>query len=122
MKAVTPEDLRAIWRAAKESGKRDFAIVTVMATTGMRAGELVSMDTHRLDLKRGVAWVEGKRGWRKVFLGESSLQAIRDYLQDRPENAPTALWLSVYHRPLTSDGVRQMMDRLAKAARCSGAL
>jgi len=62
MKAVTPEDLRAIWEAAKRSTKRDVAIVTVIATSGLRAGELISMRLSRLELRKGTAWVEGKRG------------------------------------------------------------
>ncbi len=77
MKAITAEDLRSIWRAALDSGKRDFAMITLMATTGIRAGELVSMSLTHVDLKQGMAWVNGKRGWRKVFLGKSSIQAIR---------------------------------------------
>ncbi len=120
MKAVTAEDLRAIWNAARKSSKRDFAIVTVMATTGMRAGELVSMDVQRLDLKHSIAGVEGKRGWRKVFLGESSQKAILNYLCERPKDGPSALWLSVHKRALTSDGVRQMFERLAQKANVQG--
>ncbi len=120
MKAVTAEDLRAIWNTARKSSKRDFAIVTVIATTGLRAGELVSMDVQRLDLKHGIAWVEGKRGWRKIFLGESSQKAILNYLCERPTDGPSALWLSVHKRALTSDGVRQMIDRLAQRAGVKG--
>ena len=40
---ITAEDLRSIWRAALDSNKRDFAMITLMATTDIRAGELVSM-------------------------------------------------------------------------------
>lgn len=120
MKAVSPEDLKAIWKAAEESGKRDYAIVTVIATCGLRAGEVVSMDTQRLDLKQGVAWVNGKRGWRKIFLGKASIEAIDEYLRDRPVNAPTALWLNRRGQPLTHDGVRQMVDRMAKKAGVRG--
>ena len=47
----------------------DYAIITVVATCGLRAGELISMNLHQLELKQGIAWVDGKRGWRKIFLG-----------------------------------------------------
>ena len=33
MKAITAEDLQAVWQAALESGKRDLAIVPTMATS-----------------------------------------------------------------------------------------
>lgn len=120
MKAIDPDDLNAIWQAARQSGRRDYAIITVIATCGLRAGELISMDTQRLDLNQGIAWVEGKRGWRKIFLGQTSVSAIADYLQERPINSSTSLWLNVMGQPLTSDGVRQMVDRLARKANVSG--
>ncbi|MCC6457221.1 MAG: tyrosine-type recombinase/integrase [Caldilineaceae bacterium] len=120
MKAITADNLRAIWQAALQSSPRDFAIITVMATAAIRAGELVSMDLSQLDLKQGVAWVKGKRGWRKVFLGKASVQAIQHYLQVRPAGKTTGLWLNVHGQPLTSDGVRQLVDRLAGRAQVAG--
>jgi site-specific recombinase XerC len=120
MKAITTEDLRAIWQAALHSNPRDFAIITVMATSGVRAGELMSMNLHQLDLWQGIAWVKGKPGWRKVFLGKASVQAIQAYLKDRPPNKHDALWLNIFGQPLTTDGVRQLVDRLAEKARITG--
>lgn len=113
MKAITPHDLRAIWEAAKRSSPRDMAIVTVVATSGLRAGELVSMSISRLDWKEGSAWVNGKRGWRKVFLGKASLLAIQVYLSGRILSNQDSLWLTAKGKPLTTDGVRQLVDRLA---------
>ena len=120
MKAITTDDLRAIWQAALRSNARDFAIITVMATSGVRAGELVSMNLNQLDLRQGVAWVKGKRGWRKVFLGKASVQAIQVYLKERPINKGDALWLNIFGQPLTTDGVRQLVDRLAERAKILG--
>jgi len=120
MKAISSEDLRALWQAARASGARDFALVTVMATSGVRAGELVSMNLRQLDLKLGIAWVEGKRGWRKVFLGKAGVQAILEYLRERPAGNEHALWLNSLGQPLTTDGVRQLVDRLAEKAEISG--
>jgi site-specific recombinase XerD len=93
-----------------------MAIVTVMATSGLRAGELVSMRLSRLELKTGTVWVEGKRGWRKVFLGMSTVQTIQEYMQERSSNNEDSLWLTVNGTPLTTDGVRQLVDRLAEKA------
>ncbi|MBU6352100.1 MAG: tyrosine-type recombinase/integrase [Chloroflexi bacterium] len=120
MKAITAEDLRALWQAALHSGKRDFAIITLIATSGVRAGELVSMNLRQLDLRQGLAWVNGKRGWRKVFLGKASVEAILAYLPERPTNGGDALWLNVKGRPLTTDGIRQLVDRLAIEANVTG--
>ena len=120
MKAIAAEDLRAIWQVALESSKRDFAILTVMATSGVRAGELVSMNLRQLDLKQGIAWVQGKRGWRKVFLGKASIQAIQAYLQERPTGKEDAVWLKRWGNSLTTDAVPQLVDRLADKTGITG--
>ncbi len=120
MKAVCPEDLRALREAAKESGVRNYALVTVLATSGVRAGELVSMKLKHLTLATGEVLVYGKRGWRKVYLGKESTEAIKAYLEERPEIGEDALWLNVYGKPLTTDGIRQLIDRLAERANVEG--
>ena len=120
MKAISVDDLVAIWRASRKSSARDFAIVTIMATTGIRAGELVSMSLKRLNLKRGEAWVTGKRGWRPVYLGEMSVRAITAYIDEREEWPNDALWLDYYGERITIDGVRQMINRLAEKADVEG--
>lgn len=120
MKAIHVEDLKAIWHAARRSSTRDFAIITTLATTGIRAGELVSMDITRLNLKRGEAWVDGKRSWRQIFLGKMCVDAIKSYLAERPTDQGSALWLSYRGGPLTEDGVRQMIYRLVDKTNVSG--
>lgn len=120
MKAIMPDDLVAIQNAAKASSKRDFALITVMATSGVRAGELVSMELKRLKLKVGSASVYGKRGWRPVFLGKASVQAIQAYLEERASETSPKLWLGRYGEPLTTDGVRQLVGRLAEQAHVQG--
>lgn len=120
MKAIAPENLRAIWKAALSSSKRDFALITVMATSGVRAGELVSMDLKHINLKAGEVWVYGKRGWRKVFLGKASVETIQAYLEERTEDSCPALWLGRYGEPLTADGVRRLVYRLAEQAQVEG--
>src|SRR5690606_18471312 len=121
-RAIAHEDLRALWQAARQSSRRDFAILTVMATTGVRAGELVSMNLRQLDLKQGIAWVQGKRGWRKVFLGKAAVETIEAYLCERPAGQEQALWLNTLGRPLTTHGVRPLVDRLAEEAAVIGHL
>lgn len=44
--------------------------------------------------------MNGERGWRKVFLGKASVEAILAYLPERPTNGGDALWLNVKGRPL----------------------
>lgn len=117
MKAISAQDSKAIQQVAAQSSKRDYAIVTIMATSGVRAGELISMNLHTLDLRRGEALVQGKRGWRKVWLGAASVEALRAYIEEeRPRGREDTLWLSRFGEPLTHYGVRQLIDRLAEKA------
>lgn len=120
MQAITAEDLSAIWKAARASSARDFAIVTTLATTGIRAGELVSMSPERIDLKGGTAWVNGKRGWRKVFLGQECVEAIFIYMRERKDVKNDALWLSSQDKPLSADSIRSIIDNLAASAGVQG--
>jgi site-specific recombinase XerD len=50
-----------------------------------------------------------------VFLGKACVQAIQEYVEERSFN-DDALWLTISGTPLTTDGVRQLIDRLAKKA------
>ncbi|HRW06879.1 MAG TPA: tyrosine-type recombinase/integrase [Caldilineaceae bacterium] len=120
MKVVSPEDLCALREVAKESNVRDYAIVTILATSGVRAGEMVSMTMENLKLSTGEVLVYGKRGWRKVYLGKESTEAIKVYIEERPDTDEDALWLNVYGKPLTTDGIRQLIDRLAERANVEG--
>ncbi|MBX3054199.1 MAG: tyrosine-type recombinase/integrase [Caldilineaceae bacterium] len=120
MKAISAEDLKTLWKEARNTSARDFALVTVLATTGIRAGELASMTTDQLDLAKGETWVKGKRGWRKVFLGKVCIEALQTYVDDRPDEPTNALWVSAHQGALTTDGIRQLIDRLAESAGVRG--
>ena len=96
------------------------ALLTVMATSGVRAGDLVSMNLRELDLGRASPGCRASAAWRKVFLSKATVQAIQAYLRERPAGQEHALWLNSSDEPLTIDGVRQLVDRLAKRAGIKG--
>ena len=64
--------------------------------------------------------INGKRGWRKVFLGKASVQAIQSYMRERGPGRYDALWLNAQGKPLTMDSIRQIVDRLAAEASVTG--
>lgn len=45
-------------------GARDFAVVTVLARLGLRAGEVSAMELRDIDWRRGELLVRSKGGWR----------------------------------------------------------
>ena len=69
-------------------GLRDRAILETLYSTGLRRGELCSLDCYDLDRSGGVVWVrkgKGGRG-RVVPIGWRALEALRRYLREaRPE-------------------------------------
>lgn len=47
------------------------------------------MTLLQTNLRTGLAWVKGKRGWRKVYLGWASVQAIQAYLPEWSDGGGT---------------------------------
>ena len=73
---------------------RDKAILELFFSTGLRLAELCSLDRY-LDLKRGEFSVRGKGDKiRVVFLSDSAKDAIKRYLDKRPD-AEAALFVSI---------------------------
>lgn len=111
----SPDEVRQLLRACDLNtlpGVRDFAIVTVLFDTGVRAGELVSMGLP--DWDRRHVRVDGKTGVRIVPVGKASLQAIKTYV-DRWNIGEGRLWRGE-RVPLEGSGARQVVRRLCYAA------
>jgi integrase/recombinase XerD len=69
-------------------GKRDYAMLLLLATYGMRGGQLCSLRIEDIAWRRGVLRIPGAKGGRDVVLPIQSAagEAIVDYLKrGRPE-------------------------------------
>lgn len=81
---LTPEEIARIvasFSPRSEIGARDQAIFLLMLDTGMRAGELCSLQLDNLHLDQGYATVFGKgRKERPVKIGSRAARAVRFYL------------------------------------------
>ncbi len=93
-------------------GLRDRALVMTLFDTGVRAGELVSMSLP--DWDRRTTWVVGKTGYRQVFLGTATLQAVERHVR-RWGITEGLLWQGK-KGPLTGSGVLQLARRLCRRA------
>ncbi len=105
------------------TSRRDTAIVLLLADTGMRRMELANLTTEDLDLRARLVTVEGKgdaahrKRYRLVPFGARAAQALDRYLRSRRQHSRADqpwLWLSQQGR-LTSDGIRQMLERRGQA-------
>ncbi|WP_103980865.1 tyrosine recombinase XerC [Helcococcus massiliensis] len=95
---------------------RDFAIVLLFLTTGIRLSELTSMDTTSLkDLEFTVIGKGNKE--RIVYMTEAARYAIDQYLMVRPDlEEEKALFLSNRYSRMSNRAVQHMLDKyLAKA-------
>jgi len=105
---------------------RDRALFELAYASGLRAEELVNLDTHSVDFDGEQVRVEGKGGRTRVVpAGEPALRAIARYLErgrgalmaggDEP-----ALFLSKSGRRLSTSDVRRRLRVWARHAALSG--
>lgn len=65
-------------------GKRDKAILELLFSTGLRVSELASLNRDQLNFKSREFGVVGKGGKeRVVFLSDSAIESLKDYLATR---------------------------------------
>lgn len=101
--------------AAKET--RDRAILSFLATTGCRVGELVRLNRDSVDLNSGEATVHGKGNKeRVVYMGDVTAMLLKQYLAERKDSSE-ALFVSLRgQKRLQAGGVRVMLNGLAMDA------
>jgi tyrosine recombinase XerC len=98
------------------SGKRDRAILETLYSTGIRVSELVGLNVEHVDLIGNIAKVAGKgKKERLVPIGEKALDAIREYLEGRPQRS-SALFLNKYGTRLTDRSIRNIVNKHITAA------
>jgi integrase len=68
------------------AGRRDYAILLLLARLGLRAGEIVALSLEDLDWENGRISIRGKGGrWAQLPVPLEVGEAIADYLRkDRP--------------------------------------
>ena len=87
---VTKKDVEAFRQRLLESGsKRDFAIVTLYAYSGIRRSECVNLKLDQVDLTAKEIRVIGKGDkQRLVYLNDRIVNALREYLKERKSESP----------------------------------
>ncbi len=107
---------------------RDLAILELLYSTGLRVGELVSLNQDSLDRRLGLVRVMGKGGRERVVpVGDKALQAVDRYVEKwievRRKTGEKALFLNRRGGRLTDRSVRNILDkmlaRLASSRRIS---
>lgn len=123
-RAIAPEHLRTVFAHCSRDtpvGRRDYAILMLLARLGLRASEIVSLTLESIDWEAGSIEVKGKgagKGKQTASLplpGEVG-EAIVDYLQHgRPITRHRALFLRV-NAPIRSLGSPTSIATIVRAA------
>lgn len=97
-RAIAPDQVRQLLASIdrrSRTGRRDYAIVLLLARLGLRSGEVASLTLDDVDWEAGQLTVHGKRGRRNELpLPAEVGEAIAAYLQDgRPHSASRSVFL-----------------------------
>jgi len=93
-------------------GKRDHAIVTVLAYAGLRISEALSLELQDVDLVSHEIIVQRGKGdkSRVVFIGDKVVNAVREYLRERPKTGSTFLFISRKRGRLSRSQVNRIFN------------
>ena len=81
---------------------RDKAMIEMLYATGMRISELVNLKITDIDMKRCVVKVFGKGSKeRLVPFGETALDSLKSYLNDREQSSSKEIFLSNRGKKMT---------------------
>ena len=128
---LTKEELKVYLEAVREGvgtenakrcqmrmKERDYAIILVFLTTGIRRSAMQSLDVDNVDLKNHTLWVTDKGGKVKDYqLNKGTEDAIVAWLKRRDEvlngKQTTALFLNQYGDRLKDDGLCAIVTKYA---------
>jgi len=104
--------------AAAQFKPRDFALLTLLAESGCRAGEAATLKIQDLDLELMSATVTGKGDVRRrIFFFEQTTETLRAWLEIRPRASHDYVFLSTHdQRPLSPRAITEIIRRLSRTA------
>jgi site-specific recombinase XerD len=119
-RAIAPDHLQAILAHCPRDtpvGRRDYAILMLLAHLGLRAGEIVSLSLDSIDWETGSIAVVGKGNQAATLPMPAEVgEAIADYLcHGRPVCHSRALFLRVC-APIRALGAAQSVSTIVGAA------
>ena len=97
-RAIAPQQVRQLLASIDRrtaTGRRDYAIVLLLARLGLRSGEVASLKLDDIDWKAGLLSVHGKSGYRNELpLPADVGEAIASYLKGgRPHSTSRCVFL-----------------------------
>lgn len=98
------------------TNRRDLAIIDILASTGIRVGELVKLNRSDIDFHERQCVVFGKGNKeRMVYFNARTKLHLQQYLEERKDDNPALfVSLSAPHNRLTISGVELCVRRIGK--------
>lgn len=121
---LSAQDIEALLRACKQKSPvlaaRDTAIIAVLADTGVRANELLTLTHDRVHFSLSDAYivVDGKgRKQREAALGKRARLALHRYTTSlRPQTTHPYVFLTRDYKPLQFEGLYHLLHRVGERA------
>jgi integrase/recombinase XerD len=114
---ITLEEIESLYKAASgPMAARDKAVILTLADSGLRAAELLALNSEDVDTITGEIHVKQGKGnkSRTVFIGKRARRCVRSMLKTHGRTA--ALFVSDEQTRLTYSGLKQILQRLSKKA------
>jgi len=115
------EELLSIPDLTDKFGIRNKAILELIYSSGLRISEVAGCRIDQLDLNEKLIRIKGKGNKERIVpMGNKALRAIKNYLKVRKqfhfskrkeEKSVPNLFLSKSGKPLSSDELREILDR-----------
>jgi integrase len=119
-KYIPTEAVQRVLAACERStvrGKRDYAILLLLARLGLRAGEIVSLELDDIDWVNGQLAVRSKKGdgWARLPLPVDVGRALARYLKVRPPTLCRNVFVRGYapYTPFVASGPVSVLVRKA---------
>lgn len=110
---LTRDELDALIKACKNS--RDKAILSLMASTGIRVGELCNIMLGDIDSNNNIKILGKGNKWRIIHLNNKVADNINKYIKDRKKGCGN-LFVSNHGTPMTENTINHTLKTLARRA------
>jgi integrase/recombinase XerC len=119
-KALAEDDLKRILRKARKANLRDWAILELLAATGLRVSEAAALLRSNLELNGKAGWVTVKMGkgkkTRRVPVNEKAAEVLKEYLGAETISSESPLFSSRLKKPMTPYAIWGVVKKYAADA------
>jgi integrase/recombinase XerC len=119
-KALAEDEVRRILRKARKDNLRDWAILELLAATGLRVSEAAALLYSDLELTGKTGWLTVRMGkgkkTRRVPIHEKACEVLKEFLVGKNLAATTPLFSSRLHKPMTAYAIWGLVKKYAAEA------